>query len=142
MLKFVSLYIRCWLDLALTNNQIHSVSIQTTFILINDHFSSYLSCIFLNDGDMSFLNLFLHMRMCVCVCAWGVGTHWGQKMVSDRMELELQATVSHTVWVLGPSLGSLEEQQVSLVTEPSDLKIVLKAILKIIDHPLPLFLLC
>lgn len=43
----------------------------------------------------------------------------GQKMVSYLGELELQAVESHLLWVLGPELRSLQEQDVLLSAELS-----------------------
>jgi hypothetical protein len=41
------------------------------------------------------------MCMCVCyVCASALG---GWERLSDLLELELQAVVSHLMWVMGPS---------------------------------------
>lgn len=48
-----------------------------------------------------------------------VGAYRGQKMVSDSLQVELQAIVSHPVWVLGLKLRSFEEQEVLLTTEYS-----------------------
>lgn len=40
-------------------------------------------------------------------------------MVSDSLQMELQAVVSHLVWVLGLKLRSSEEQAVLLTMESS-----------------------
>ena len=37
---------------------------------------------------------------------------------SDPWELELQAVVSHLMWVLGTSPGPLQEQPVFFITQP------------------------
>ena len=72
--------------------------------------------------------------VCVCVCVSGclcvlvsvcvyghmhAGAEGGQKIISDALELELRAIVSHLIWGLGIDSGLLEEQQVLLATEPS-----------------------
>lgn len=43
-----------------------------------------------------------------------MGTHGGWKRVSEPLELELQAFVSHLIWVLGTKLRSQQEQYVLL----------------------------
>ena len=47
--------------------------------------------------------MYVHMFMFTCVFA---GTHRGQKTTLDLLEVELQATVSHLIWVLGTKIKS------------------------------------
>lgn len=85
-----------------------------------------------------------YFYMCVCafvfVCV-GMRTYWGQMIVSHSTELELQATVSHAMWVLEAKLG-FTGRAASIfdhwVIFPA---LWLKNILKIIDYLLPSFLL-
>ena len=42
-----------------------------------------------------------------------------KEKASDSLELESQSVVSHLTWVLGIKLGSSDEQQPLLTTEPS-----------------------
>lgn len=47
------------------------------------------------------------------------GVQGGQAKELDLLKIELQAIVRHLIWVLGTTLGLLEQQHVLLPTEPS-----------------------
>lgn len=60
------------------------------------------------------------LMVCMFVFLWGecvhvhLGAHGGQKRVSDSLELELQAILSHLTWVLGIKFQSPEKAVDSL----------------------------
>lgn len=64
------------------------------------------------------LHCLLKTQVCVCahVCVW-TGAHEDQKRVSNPLELEVQAVVSHQIGA-GSKLVSLQEQQALLISEP------------------------
>lgn len=56
--------------------------------------------------------------VCVCkFCMYVVGSQ-GQEKAFGLLELELHTFVSHLTWMLELDLGSPQEQQAVLVTEP------------------------
>lgn len=60
-----------------------------------------------------------HGHVCVSECHVCVGAGGGQMKAWNPLKLELLVVVSCPVWVLGPELGSLEEQEEFLTAEPS-----------------------
>lgn len=60
-----------------------------------------------------YLFLIFLLNVCVCmrarVCNIHAVTHRVQRRKTDTLELELQAIVSHVVWVLRPELYSSEK---------------------------------
>lgn len=55
------------------------------------------------------------MWLHACEC----GTQRAQKRGSDVLEMDLQAVVNHSIWVLGTELGPLHERYALITTEPS-----------------------
>lgn len=62
--------------------------------------------------------------LCVFMCRYvgvNTGTLGDQKRMSCPLELELQAIVTHPLWILGTNSGLLQEHCVLLTAEPSPL---------------------
>lgn len=57
--------------------------------------------------------VFMRDYMCRTAGAWG-----GQTRASDTLEVELQAVVSHLLWVLAPELGSFARAVYPRIAEP------------------------
>ena len=58
--------------------------------------------------------------LCVCVCVCGGGAvHRSQRASLDPLEMELQAYVSFSMWVLGSELWFLDKAVSALNSEPS-----------------------
>lgn len=67
-------------------------------------------------GDLFYFFLCFCRSFSVWVCARENTACRGKKRALDPLEMGLQVSVSHQVWVLG---GSLSEQQGLLTSEPS-----------------------
>lgn len=127
----MSIYIRCWLDFALTNNLKCHIALllhssMSLFIQIPFYFNKsitfFLFAVYIfklwQQVFLEFTFTYVHVSLCVCV--WGgIGTYIVQKMVSEPLELELQAMKCGYCW---PNSDSLEEQQIFLIVLPPDLK--------------------
>ena len=73
----------------------------------------------------------LHPGLCVCVCVCvcvccalsvchlSTGTHEGQKRVPGWVGVGAKMVESHSTWVLGTELRSMEEQQALFIADPS-----------------------
>lgn len=59
--------------------------------------------------------------VCVLICAYECSACRVWKRMSDLLELELQAVVSHSIWVLGTELGSSLQEQCEFLTAKSSL---------------------
>jgi hypothetical protein len=46
----------------------------------------------------------------MCLSVHVTGDHRGQKRVSNSLRLKVQVVVSHSAWVLGMSLDTLEDE--------------------------------
>jgi hypothetical protein len=65
----------------------------------------------------NFIFIFNRMHVWVSVCRYvhmSAGAHGSQKRASDFLNLELQAIVRHSVWMLDLNSGLLHEQQAFL----------------------------
>ena len=51
-------------------------------------------------------NVYMCDIWCVCVCVCLLSTHGSQKRALDSMEMKLQATVSHSTWMLAIEHGA------------------------------------